>query len=119
MENAYGIGITNRYALFLDEEADPLDILKQSEKDQLAAKNKKIEAATKPASKVAPVKSANNRNESGKFVFNNFHSFNVDPVTSLCVVFLAYAFVLPLKILIRFATLTSKLLHLNPTSVVS
>ena len=48
MENAYGIGITNRYALFLDEEADPLDILKQSEKDQLAAKNKKIEAATKP-----------------------------------------------------------------------
>jgi len=66
MENAYGIGITNRYALFLDEEADPLDILKQSEKDQLAAKNKKIEAATKPASKVAPVKSANNRNESDK-----------------------------------------------------
>ena len=68
MENAYGIGITNRYALFLDEEADPLDILKQSEQDQLAAKNKKIEAATKPASKAAPVKAANNRNESGEFL---------------------------------------------------
>ena len=53
MENAYGIGITNRYALFLDEEADPLDILKQSEKDQLAAKNKKIEAAaTQPDGQV-------------------------------------------------------------------
>ena len=67
MENAYGIGITNRYALFLDEEADPLDILKQSEQDQLAAKNKKIEAATKPASKAAPVKTTNTKNESGKF----------------------------------------------------
>jgi plasminogen activator inhibitor 1 RNA-binding protein len=52
MENAYGIGITNRYALFLDEDADPLDILKQSEADQKLAKAKKIEEATKPAPKV-------------------------------------------------------------------
>ena len=66
MENAYGIGITNRYALFLDEEADPLDILKQSDQEKLIAKSKKIEAATKPAAKTAPAK-ANNRNESGKF----------------------------------------------------
>lgn len=63
MENAYGIGITNRYALFLDEEADPLDILKQSDKEKLAAKTKKIETATKPAAK-APVK-ANNKNDAG------------------------------------------------------
>ena len=70
MENAYGIGITNRYALFLDEEADPLDILKQSDQEKLIAKSKKIEAATKPATKAAPAK-ANNRNESGKWT-NNF-----------------------------------------------
>ena len=70
MENAYGIGITNRYALFLDEEADPLDILKQSDQEKLIAKSKKIEAATKPATKTAPAK-ANNRNESGKWT-NNF-----------------------------------------------
>ena len=34
MENAYGIGITNRYALFIDEDEegrDPIDILKQAE----------------------------------------------------------------------------------------
>ena len=91
MENAYGIGITNRYALFLDEEADPLDILKQSEKDQLAAKNKKIEAATKPASKAAPVKTTNTRNESGEFK-KYFHSPIVDPVTGLCVVLRTDAF---------------------------
>ena len=56
MENAYGIGITNRYALFLDEESDPLDILKASEADKLVAKSKKIEAVTKPAAKTAPKK---------------------------------------------------------------
>jgi len=66
MENTYGIGITNRYALFLDEEADPLDILKQSDQEKLAAKTKKIEAATKPAAKAAPVKPGNTKNESDK-----------------------------------------------------
>ena len=51
MENAYGIGVTNRYALFLDEDAedvDPLDILKQSEVEK--TKNKKVTVA-KDASK--------------------------------------------------------------------
>merc|ERR1719150_2009672 len=61
MENAYGIGITNRYALFLDEEADPLDILKQSDQEKLAAKTKKIEAATKPAPKTG-----SNKNDADK-----------------------------------------------------
>jgi len=63
MENAYGIGITNRFALFLDEESDSLDILKAG--DQQNAKTKKIEAPTKPAAK-APVKAGNNRNEADK-----------------------------------------------------
>ena len=61
MENAYGIGITNRFALFLEEESDPLDILKQGEAQKLAAKTKKIEAATKPEAK-APAK----KNDAGK-----------------------------------------------------
>jgi len=63
MENAYGIGITNRYALFLDEEADPLEIIKQGDQEKLAAKTKKIETATKPAAK-APVKA--NKNDADK-----------------------------------------------------
>jgi Intracellular hyaluronan-binding protein 4 N-terminal len=49
MENTYGIGVTNRYALFLDEEGDPLDILKQSE----TVKTKKVETA-KPVAKGQP-----------------------------------------------------------------
>merc|ERR1712013_813176 len=63
MENAYGIGITNRYALFLDEDADPLDILKQSEADQKLAKAKKIEEATKPAPKSVKKEAVNNKND--------------------------------------------------------
>ena len=61
MENAYGIGITNRFALFLDEEGQEgsLDILKAGDQQKI----KKVEVATKPAAK-APVK--NNRNEAGK-----------------------------------------------------
>ena len=66
MENAYGIGITNRYALFLDEESDPLDILKASEADKLVAKTKKIEATSKPAAKTAPKKETGNKNDAGE-----------------------------------------------------
>ena len=76
MENAYGIGITNRYALFLDEESDPLDILKASEADKLVAKAKKIEAVTKPAAKSAPKKEAgNNKNDAGKFLLHQYLTY--------------------------------------------
>lgn len=52
MENAYGIGITNRYAMFIDDdERDPLDILKEAETDK--NKVKKVEGV-KPTAKVAP-----------------------------------------------------------------
>ena len=75
MENAYGIGITNRYALFLDEESDPLDILKASEADKLVAKSKKIEAVTKPAAKTAPKKeTGNNKNDAGKSLYHSITS---------------------------------------------
>jgi len=68
MENVYGIGVANRYALFLDEDSDPLDILKQSEAEQKVAKAKKIEDATKPVAKGPAVKkeAANTRNEADK-----------------------------------------------------
>ena len=38
MENSYGIGVTNRYALFYDESEDHLDILKQQEERQIERK---------------------------------------------------------------------------------
>ena len=63
MENVYGIGTANRYAMFLDEDADPLDILAQSEAEKLTAKAKKLEDATKPVAKTVKKEAANNRTE--------------------------------------------------------
>lgn len=42
MENSYGIGVTNRYALFLDEDADPLEVLKVQEQEKELKKKTKI-----------------------------------------------------------------------------
>ena len=79
MENVYGIGVANRYALFLDEDSDPLDILKQSEAEQKVAKAKKIEDATKPVAKGPAVKkeAANTRNEAGKFQLSSLLTMEV------------------------------------------
>jgi len=61
MENAYGIGITNRYALFIDEEGnDPIDILKQTEVPD--KKTKKVEVV-KANVKVPPRKEAPRRDD--------------------------------------------------------
>ena len=68
MENAYGIGINNRYALFIDDEdADPLDILAQASKEKLAVKAKKIEEATKPAPKTVKKEAVTKNDNSGEF----------------------------------------------------
>ncbi|KAK7066600.1 Plasminogen activator inhibitor 1 RNA-binding protein [Halocaridina rubra] len=52
MENSYGIGVRNRYELFYDDEADPMDLLKQTEKikDKSSEKENKAKgtAAKKP-----------------------------------------------------------------------
>lgn len=51
MENLYGIGVTNRYALFLEDDADPLEVLKVQEKEKESKKKSKIaekENKTKP-----------------------------------------------------------------------
>lgn len=62
MENSYGIGVANRYALFLDDESDPLEtlILKEKEKEQkkktkVAEKENKIKPDTVTKGKIAPV----------------------------------------------------------------
>ena len=49
--------------MFLDEDADPLDILAQSEAEKLTAKAKKLEDATKPVAKTVKKEAANNRTE--------------------------------------------------------
>nr|CAH7751821.1 unnamed protein product [Callosobruchus chinensis] len=48
MENSYGIGVANRYALFLDDESDPLETLNLKEKEkELKKKTKGTEKENK------------------------------------------------------------------------
>ena len=42
MESSYGIGITNRYSCFLDNEDDPVEALKATEVDKESKKKGKI-----------------------------------------------------------------------------
>lgn len=62
MENSYGIGITNRYACFIDDDdgGDPIEILKQVQNEKKA---KKVEAAPKANAK-APAKKDNKKDDS-------------------------------------------------------
>lgn len=62
MENSYGIGVRNRYELFYDEDIDPMDLIKQTEKikDKSSEKENKgktakakAPAATKKGTKTA------------------------------------------------------------------
>lgn len=50
MENTYGIGVANRYALFLDDESDPLETIKSKEQE------KELKKKTKAAEKENKVK---------------------------------------------------------------
>ena len=76
MENAYGIGITNRYALFIDEEGDgDIDILKQTAEAAEKNKVKKVEVA-KPASKPAVKKEVVKKDDSAG-MFHAFHHVNI------------------------------------------
>lgn len=55
MENSYGIGVTNRYALFLDDDADPLEVLKvQEQEKELKKKTKVAEKENKGKTEVVP-----------------------------------------------------------------
>lgn len=62
MENSYGIGVTNRYALFLDDESDPLEAIKLREqekelrkKNKIAEKENKTKIEVPPKGKVVPI----------------------------------------------------------------
>lgn len=53
MENAYGVNVANRYFLFLDEDVDPLEILRQQEeasKQKTKKEEKKSTKGKSPAS---------------------------------------------------------------------
>lgn len=63
MENSYGVGVVNRYALFLDDESDPLDAIKASEqakelkkKTKDAEKENKGKPEAKPKGPTAPAR---------------------------------------------------------------
>ena len=57
MENSYGIGVTNRYELFYNDEMDPLDVL---------AKEKKAIRGSEKENKIADKKSAKSNISSKK-----------------------------------------------------
>lgn len=55
MENSYGVGLVNRYALFLDDESDPLDALKAREQaKELKKKTKEAEKENKGKPETKP-----------------------------------------------------------------
>lgn len=55
MENSYGVGVDNRYALFLDDESDPLDALKAREQaKELKKKSKEAEKENKGKPETKP-----------------------------------------------------------------
>lgn len=55
MENTYGVGTVNRYALFLDDESDPLDAIKAREQaKELKKKTKEAEKENKGKPEVKP-----------------------------------------------------------------
>ncbi|XP_039747352.1 plasminogen activator inhibitor 1 RNA-binding protein-like [Pararge aegeria] len=55
MESSYGVGIVNRYALFLDDESDPLDAIKAREQaKELKKKAKDAEKENKGKPEVKP-----------------------------------------------------------------
>lgn len=77
MENTYGIGVANRYALFLDDESDPLETLSLKEQEkELKKKNKIAEKENKVKTEPAkgkptpvqkkPVKETNHKAQENK-----------------------------------------------------
>lgn len=63
MENTYGIGVTNRYALFLDDDADPLEVLKIQEQEKELKKKSKIAEKENKGKTEVPVKGKVNNSQ--------------------------------------------------------
>ncbi len=60
MESQYGIAVTNKFDLFIDDDLDPFEILRQQE--EAAKKSKDKTAADAKASKSKSAKSKKNKN---------------------------------------------------------
>ncbi|KAF5274578.1 hypothetical protein FQA39_LY07190 [Lamprigera yunnana] len=56
MENSYGIGVCNRYALFLDDESDPLELLKEKEQEKEQKKKTKVAEKENKIKTETPIK---------------------------------------------------------------
>lgn len=56
MENTYGIGITNRFELFLDDESDPFETIKLKEQEKELKKKTKIAEKENKVKTEPPVK---------------------------------------------------------------
>lgn len=56
MENSYGIGVRNRYELFYDEDVDPMDLIKQTEKIKDKGSEKENKGKTAKAKAPATTK---------------------------------------------------------------
>jgi len=73
MENSYGIGVTNRYELFYDEDVDPMDLISQA-KVETEKENKAkggVKAVKGPAGKKAGKTEVNNKIAEKTDTFSN------------------------------------------------
>lgn len=52
METTYGVAVANKYSLFTDEDADPLEILRQQE-EQLKKKKDEVKPKSDKSAKTA------------------------------------------------------------------
>lgn len=94
MENSYGIGITNRYALFLDDDADPLEVLKVREQEkELKKKTKIAEKENKGKTETtAKGKVANSQRKPIKETQNQ-KTHDVKREGNLCFIFVSHVFI--------------------------
>lgn len=103
MENIYGIGITNRYQLFLNEDEDPLEVLKVQEQEKELKKKSKLsekenkgkqqETKGKPS---APVRKGIKETQNIKSQ-DQQHKVKEGMWHNLLIILLYFYFLLPLK----------------------
>ena len=64
MESSYGVGVKNRFDLFIDDENDPLDVIAETEKRK--QQDKAVKKDTKSSKKVNETKTIENVKGSSK-----------------------------------------------------
>ena len=79
MENQYGITVANKYALFLNEDEDPLEILKLQEATKTT---KKSEKSKKNATNENEVKTTSNKQNVGTSGSSQKKSEKIDHFSS-------------------------------------